>query len=108
MLLINERDKRMKLLTKEIEKNIPPIGDTERHENPKIHVKFFTPDANWTWYVLEGEKLESGDWEFFGLVDGHEKKLGYFRLSDLQGAKGMLGLPIERDRYFSGHLKDVQ
>ena len=59
-------------------------------------VKFFTPDANWTWYASEydGQDL------FFGLVDGHELEFGYFSLLDLRGIQGPLGLPIERDLYF--------
>jgi len=34
------------------------------------------------------------------LVDGFEKEIGYFRLSELKSVKGALGLPIERDMYF--------
>jgi hypothetical protein len=33
-------------------------------------------------------------------VDGFEKELGYFSLSELQNATGHLGLKIERDLYF--------
>lgn len=59
-------------------------------------VKFFTPDSNWTWYATEFD----GDDLFFGLVDGFEKEIGYFRLSELKSVKGALGLPIERDMFF--------
>jgi hypothetical protein len=63
--------------------------------------KFFTPYSNYTWYVIEGEKTEDGDWRFFGLVDGHEKEYGYFMLSELASLKrGSLPL-VERDKYFS-------
>jgi hypothetical protein len=37
---------------------------------------------------------------FFGLVIGFEQELGYFSLSELQHARGPLGLPIERDLHF--------
>ena len=40
------------------------------------------------------------DFRFFGLVDGHEKELGYFVLSDLEEVTGPMGLPIERDLYW--------
>jgi hypothetical protein len=40
------------------------------------------------------------DFRFFGLVDGHEKELGYFLLSELEEVRGPMGLPIERDLYF--------
>lgn len=59
-------------------------------------VKFFTPDTGWTWYATEFD----GSDLFFGLVVGFEMELGYFRLSELQAARGRLGLSVERDRYF--------
>lgn len=96
----------MKLITAEIEKKLAkkPLGSTDSQKGPReIIVKFFTPDSSWTWYVLEGEQHD-GDWHFFGLVDGHEKELGYFNLSDLKEIRGSLRLPVERDMYFSGKL----
>ena len=87
----------MVLLTKEVLKKLPPLySQEEKGLDAVAVVKFFTPDSNWTWYATEfdGEDL------FFGLVDGFEKEIGYFRLSELQSVKGALGLPIERDMYF--------
>ena len=37
---------------------------------------------------------------FFGLVIGFEQELGYFSLTELEAARGPLGLPIERDQHF--------
>ena len=72
--------------------------------------KFFTPDAGWTWYAIEGSPVdEAGDYDtdkakvdfvFFGLVSGLEVELGYFSLSELESARGAFGLPVERDLYF--------
>lgn len=95
----------MKLLTKAIEAKLrrTPLLFTRRLDFSPVLVKFFTPDSSWTWYVLEAEQQADGDWEFFGLVDGHEKELGYFRLSDLQSVRGGIGLPVERDLYFDGY-----
>jgi len=92
----------MKLLTKALEKKLPLIGSTDGVPNSqkKIVCKFFTPDANWTWYVLEGQPLVNGDYEFFGLVDGLELEFGYFLLSQLKEVRGQFGLPIERDYSF--------
>lgn len=67
-------------------------------------VKFFYPDAAWTWYGVEFD----GDDLLFGLVDGFEKELGYFRLSELLENRGKLGLPIERDFYFVGPAKPLE
>jgi hypothetical protein len=87
----------MKLITKEVLRRLPPLGSQEEKGLEAVAVvKFFTPDASWTWWASEfdGEDL------FFGLVHGFEKELGYFRLSELKQAHGVLGLPVERDRYF--------
>jgi len=87
----------MKLLTKEILEKLPKLYTQEEKGLDAIAiVKFFTPDSNWTWYATEFD----GDDLFFGLVEGFEKEIGYFRLSELQSVKGALGLPIERDMYF--------
>jgi hypothetical protein len=87
----------MKLLTKEVLEKLPKLYEQEEKGLDAVAVvKFFTPDGDWTWYATEfdGEDL------FFGLVDGFEKELGYFSLSELESARGALGLPIERDMFF--------
>jgi hypothetical protein len=91
----------MKLLTKEIKEKLPAIRGQENVKDPIVHVKFFTPDSNWTWYVTEGSpEGDSGDYLFFGYVVGFEKEWGYFTLKELESARGPFGLPIERDLYF--------
>ena len=97
----------MKLLTKELRKKLPPIGSTDAMGDKAIaQVKFFTPDSSWTWYAVEGgpvldEEGNEVDYELFGLVYGLEKEIGYFCLSELESVRGPLGLPIERDLYFT-------
>jgi hypothetical protein len=49
-----------------------------------------------TWYALEFDEVDT----FFGLIIGFEAEFGYFSLSELQAARGPLGLPIERDVHF--------
>lgn len=71
-------------------------SDDELGLGALAHVKFFTPDTNWTWYASESD----GEDLFFGLVSGFELELGYFSLKELKGSKGPLGLLIERDLYF--------
>lgn len=99
----------MKMLTAEIIKSLKktPLYSQEKNPNPAILVKFFCPWNQWTWYVTEGDLQENGDWLFFGLVEGFEKELGYFLLSELESVKGPGGLKIERDMHFEGNLKDV-
>lgn len=87
----------MKLLTKAIRKQLPPLyANEEKGLQAVAVVKFFTPDAGWTWLASEFD----GEDVFFGLVIGHEAELGYFRLSELQAIRGPFGLPVERDRHF--------
>ena len=83
----------MQLLTNELREQLPPLYSQQGEKDPIVRVKFFTPDSSWTWYALEFD----GDDLFFGLVDGFERELGYFTLSELQSNRGPLGMPIERD-----------
>ncbi len=60
------------LLDDETKRLLPGLRETEHNPNPMVQAKFFTPWTNWTWYAVEfdGEDL------FFGLVDGHEGRIG--------------------------------
>jgi len=87
----------MKLLTQANKKALPPLYANENEKDPHAIVKFFTPDSYWTWYAMEFDGVDT----FFGLVHGHEFELGYFSLAELQSLRGKMGLPVERDRWFS-------
>ena len=90
----------MKLLTKEIRKKLPALYSQEHLGSKAVAVvKFFTPSSSWTWWATEGSE-QDGDFVFFGLVEGHERELGYFSLSELEKVRGPLGLKIERDLYW--------
>jgi exonuclease III len=102
----NDKIRGMKLLPKEIREKLPALYSQDGKGGKAIvQVKFFTPDSNWTWYATEGEPMlnDAGsevDFQFFGLVDGLEKELGYFMLSELEEVRGPMGLPIERDLHW--------
>jgi len=81
---------------KSIRDSMPPLYSQEQVRDPIVHVKFFTPWANWTWYGTEFD----GEDTFFGWVVGFEKELGYFSLSEMESARGPAGLKIERDIHF--------
>ncbi|OPZ76433.1 MAG: hypothetical protein BWY78_01371 [Alphaproteobacteria bacterium ADurb.Bin438] len=89
----------MKLITKEIQKILPPLYAQEDISTAKkmVYAKFFTPWSNWTWYVMEYDPKEK---LCFGYVKGFENELGYFSLEELENLKGPHGLTIERDLYF--------
>jgi hypothetical protein len=50
----------MKLLTKELraKAKLPPHYSQEHVEDPMVWCKYFTPDANWTWYATEGSPVD--------------------------------------------------
>jgi hypothetical protein len=89
----------MKLMTKELESAIPRLYEQDGlGEDAIVHVKYFTPDGDWTWF---GTEYDPDTRTFFGLVDGVEKEYGYFSLDELESGRGSLGLPIERDMWFT-------
>lgn len=98
-------------MTKAIENKLakfPLYSQDGKGEDAQVICKFFF--GAWTWYVLEGNKLDGGDYEFFGLVDNNgEREYGYFTLSQLESVK-MWGRPIvERDIYFdSCKVRDIK
>jgi hypothetical protein len=102
----NNRVHGMKLLPEEIHRKLPPLYSQDGLGGKAIaYVKFFTPDSNWTWWATEGSPIKDDDgneidFHFFGLVEGFERELGYFSLSELESAKGPMGLPIERDLFW--------
>lgn len=105
----NKKDSRrpiQQLLPDELRVTLPSLYSNEKLGlNAQAQVKFFTPDAGWTWYASEFD----GEDTFFGLVIGLEIELGYFSLSELAEVRGPLGLPIERDRFFTPQtLSDLQ
>lgn len=89
----------MKMLTKELEKQLPPLytNETLPSEDQIAIVKFFDPCSNWTWYATE---YDPQDRLFFGWVVGLEKEWGYFSLDELEQTKNRVGLHLKRDLYF--------
>ena len=104
-VIANDKIRGMKLLPKGIREILPRLYSQDGKGGKAIaYVKYFTPSAQWTWYATEGSPIkdenDNEDFQFFGLVDGFEKELGYFNLSELDSARGPMGLPIERDLYW--------
>lgn len=88
----------MKLMTKALEKALPPLGSTDGMGDAAVaKAKFFHPLSNWTWYATEYDPETE---MFFGLVKGFETELGYFSLTELEALR-VKGLPMERDRFFT-------
>ena len=91
----------------EVRRKLPGLyGQEHLGADAVAYVKFFTPDSSWTWYATEFDGKDT----FYGLVDGldKDKEFGYFSLSELEGVRGPLGLPIERDLYWKPKkLKEI-
>jgi hypothetical protein len=87
----------MMLLTKQLRRQLPKLRVQENKGlDAIVYVKFFTPDAHWSWYATEFD----GEDIFFGFVRGDYPEFGTFSLSELEQLRGGLGLPVERDRFF--------
>ncbi|AVO42970.1 DUF2958 domain-containing protein [Simplicispira suum] len=69
--------------------------------DPAPVVKLFTPDAGATWLLSEMDPDDHDN--VFGLCDlglGYPE-LGWVSLAELATVRGRLGLPVERDLYFT-------
>ncbi len=114
----------MNLLTKAIKEDLAKAyaesaddGGKSADETPII-VKYFNPVGAATWFISEGgpvgddgeicEVEDAKDWHLFGWADLGMgpgcAELGYVMLSDLKAIKGPLGIGIERDLSYDGHM----
>ncbi len=88
----------MELLPKDLEIKIPELYTQEDSGDSAIaYIKIFTPDSNYTWFILEMDPLNQ---MCYGFVVGLHAELGYFSLQDLKEVRGIWGLPVERDLNF--------
>ena len=113
----------MKLMTRELEekiKDFPFYSQDGKGDDAIVAVKFFNPYGLGTWYVLEAEKQENGDYLFFGYVESpitpEFDEYGYFSLRELENLKIPIKINgvtvsyggIERDLYFeSTRIGDI-
>ena len=103
----------MKLMTKEIEKKLeryPLRSQDGKGKDAKVIVKFFNPYGAGTWLITEGEKQADGDWLLYGYCHIVEWEWGYVLFSEIQKARIRIGgcsLPLERDMYSSGTVREM-
>ena len=97
----NSRQRRHKLMTKEIGDTIPALYANEHvedYDSVLAHAKLFSPYNGWRWYVTEWDP-ETG--LCFGLVAGFETEIGYFDLTELAEATVFGRVPaVERDLHW--------
>ena len=89
------------LMTEKLADTIPAIYANEKvadYDTVIAHAKLFSPYSNWTWYITE---LDPETGQCFGLVDGFEKEIGYFDLTELAETTVYGGVPaVERDLHW--------
>ncbi|MYC36418.1 MAG: DUF2958 domain-containing protein [Chloroflexi bacterium] len=89
------------LMTEKLAETIPAIYANEKvadYDTVLAHAKLFSPYSNWTWFITEMDP-ETG--QCFGLVEGFERELGYFDLTELAETTVFGGVPaVERDLYW--------
>ena len=75
------------LLDQESREKLPELySGEEQGLDALAQVKFFTPDAQWTFYASGYDGVDI----LIGLVVGFEIELGYFSLSEFQSVRGPL------------------
>ncbi len=89
------------LMTKKLADTIPALGANENapdYDEVLAPAKLFSPYSGWTWYITE---MDPATGTCFGLVDGFEKEIGYFDLTELAETTVFGGVPaVERDLYW--------
>ena len=94
-------DRGHQLMTRELAAAIPRLrasANAADRDGILAPAKLFSPYGRWTWYITE---LDPETGLCFGLIDGFEKELGYFDLTELAETTVFGGVPaVERDLYW--------
>ncbi len=76
---------------------IPARGTTEHARDPLLHVKLFTPDAGWRWYIVEYDAKQRVALAYIpAAVDTWDE----LSLDSLTTMRGPMGLAVERDLFW--------
>jgi len=87
----------MKLLTKTLYQKLRKNHDQQNCLDKKPVVKLFNPTGTGTWWLWS---IDDDD-VLFGICEIGCRELGYVSLEEIKSFRGTLGLPIERDMYYS-------
>jgi hypothetical protein len=97
----------MELLPDDLRSRLPPLHAQEAVDDPTVYARYFLPETEASWYVLEGQP-EDQEYLFFGYLTSPEPGFRCFLLSELQALRGPSGQTVERDLAFTeGRLTDV-
>lgn len=94
----------MKLLTKKLLNNLPPLYTNEEKslEEIKVITKFFYPVGGATWYATEFDPEDELFFGFVNLGDDQMAELGYFSLEELKSFNNFL--KVERDKFWDSNI----
>ncbi len=88
-------------MTEKLAAAIPALGANENardYDEVLALAKLFSPYNGWTWYITE---MDPQTGQCFGLVEGFERELGYFDLTELAETTVFGGVPaVERCLYW--------
>ena len=89
------------LMTEKLAETIPALYANEHvadYDAVLAPAKLFSPYSNWTWYIAE---MDPATGTCFGLVEGFEREIGYFDLTELAETTVFGEVPaVERDLYW--------
>jgi hypothetical protein len=94
-----------KLIPQTLLSDIPDLYETENLKDPLCCAKLFTPDSNWSWYIIECSKSDLNI--CYGYVVGLDNELGYFTIEELESLRGSLSLKVEVDSSFTPTLLSI-
>ena len=91
----------MKLLTKKILKQLPPLMSQSKVKDPIVPTVFFNPIGRGYWFPYEYDPETKTFFGYVSIFGDWNDEFGYFTLAELEEYKGMLGLGIERDMHWT-------
>ena len=88
-----------------LEKHLPTPRTDGESASDMATVKLFTPDAGCTWKLSEYDPDSGLAFGYCDLGMGpYCSELGYVSIPELLERRGALGLPVERDLYYTPEL----
>jgi len=94
-----------KIMPKALSSKVPPLGSQDgKGKDAIVYAKFFDPQGSATWYMTEFDP-KTGDAfgyaDMFGSGDSQSAEMGYFNVWEIGQTMGKMGIPMERDNYWT-------
>lgn len=91
----------MKLMTNKLQRRFTEVGSQEHKADPIVITKYFNPVGRGVWLATEFNPETRIFFGYVSIYGDHCDEWGYFSLDELKMFKGLFGLGIERDLYFT-------